>query len=129
MSAVVRRSGAPAHDAERANHRLPSGHTCGQESQHQPVVRSRWPNGVVERRHTGERAGEGALMRDVSQRHRGRPVNHEVVGDRFAIVFHLRAQNPLAHEVGGAHHKQRHDHAHDGPDGAVRRRRRLLGRV
>ena len=56
-------------------------------------------------------------------------MDHKVVGDRLTVVLHLGAENALAHKVGGAHHKQGHDHAHNGPDGAVWWRRRLLGRV
>lgn len=66
-------------------------------------------------------------MRYVSQRHRRRPVDHEIVGDRLSVFFHLRAKDALTDEIDGADHKQSHDHGHDGPDGGVGRRRRLLG--
>lgn len=45
MSPVVGRSAAPAHDAERTNHRLASGHTWRQESNvsHRQVDLERTP--------------------------------------------------------------------------------------
>lgn len=79
---------------------------------------------------TWQRAGQRAGMGDVSQRHRGRPVDHEVVGDRLPVVLHLRTEDALTHEVDGPDHEERHDHDHDEADGvAGRRRRRLLGGV
>lgn len=56
-------------------------------------------------------------------------MDHKVIGDGFAIIFHLRAENALTHKVGGAHHEQRHDHAHDRTDGAVWWRWWLVGWV
>lgn len=131
VGAVVRRSAAPAHDAEGANHRLPSGHTCGQETSVSIAFIKR--DVRDHERHvvhpTRQRAGQRARMWHVSQRHRRRPVNHKVVGDRLAVVLHLRTEHALTHEVHGAHHEQRHYHAHDGADGVVGRRRRLLRRI
>lgn len=52
-------------------------------------------------------------------------MDHEVVGDRLAVVLHVGAEDALADEVDGAHHEKRHHHGNDGADGAVGRRRQL----
>lgn len=75
---------------------------------------------------TRKRTGQGAGMRHVAQRHRGRPVHDEIVSHGLAVTHHLRAQDTLAHKVHGAHNKQCHHYTDDGADGVGGLWRRLL---
>lgn len=129
MSTVVRRSATSTHNAQRADHRLPTRHACERVKETLGKVDtisafSRALKQCVSL--TWKRARQGARMWHVAQWHRGRPVHDKIVGHGLAVVLHLRAQDALAHKVHSAHNKQRHHHTDDGADGVGGLGRRLL---
>lgn len=129
MSAIIWRSAASTHDAQRANHRLPTRHACKRVDQ-TLAKRETFSVSSYESKQgvrlTWKRARQGAGMWHVAQRHRGWPVHNKIIGHGLAVVFHLRAQDALTHEVHSTHNEQRHHHTNDGTDGIGGLRGRLL---